>query len=435
MARLLLKLVAAAAVVAVLIGGGFVAWRLLDRDPVVRAADAVPTPELIARGEYLVKAADCAACHNAPGGKPFAGGVAFALPFGTIYSTNITADRETGIGTWSDDDFVRALHEGIGKDGSHLYPAFPYASYTGLSRDDIVAMKAYLFSLPTVRAPARRNELSFPFDHRWTLVFWNLAFLDQHRFRPDPQASARENRGQYLATALGHCGECHTPRNLGFAMAMSKQFGGAMLEGWHAYNITADKGYGIGDWSDEQVASYLSTGHAPGRGSAAGPMAQAIADSLQYLTREDIAALVAYLRRVEPRTGKPGTEVDPAPARMVASAAWKPGAADQGNLAGQRIFEGVCAGCHQWNGAGRQTHYASLAGSQTVNDPEGVNLVQVMLKGADLKTSTGHGYMPSFRDAYSDAELAAVANYVIGHFGGKTGAVTAEAVRERRAAR
>jgi mono/diheme cytochrome c family protein len=422
-------------VAAVVVGGGaFAAWRLYDRDPDIAAADVSPTPELIARGAYLVKAADCAACHNAPGGKPFAGGLAFKLPFGTIYSTNITSDKETGIGSWSDDDLVLALHQGIAKGGSHLYPAFPYTSYTGLSRDDIVAMKAYLFSLPAVHAPARPNELSFPFNQRWTMAFWNLVFLDQHRFRPDPGATDKENRGQYLATPLGHCGECHTPRNLGFAMALSKQFSGAMLQGWHAYNITSDKGYGIGDWSDEQIADYLSSGHATGRGSAAGPMAEAVANSLQYLTKDDVTALVSYLRRVEPKTGTAGTEVDPAPAQMSASASWKPGAPDPGNPDGQRIFEGVCAACHQYNGGGRQSGHAALAGSQAVNDPEGVNLVRVMLTGADLKTEKGRGYMPSFRDAYSDSELAAVANYVIRQFGGKSGKVTAQAVRERRTA-
>jgi mono/diheme cytochrome c family protein len=412
----------------------FAAWRLYDRDSDVSAADVRSTPELVARGEYLVKAADCAACHSLPGGEPFAGGLAFKLPFGVIYSTNITADRETGIGAWSDDDLVRALHQGVAKDGSYLYPAFPYTSYTGLSRDDIVAIKAYLFSLPAAHAPARPNELSFPFNQRWTMAFWNLVFLDQHRFRPDPRENENENRGRYLATALGHCGECHTPRNIGFAMALSKQFSGAMLEGWHAYNITADKGYGIGDWSDQQVADYLSSGHAMGRGSAAGPMAEAVAKSLQFLTNNDVASLVAYLRRVEPKTGQAGTEVDPAPAQMVASGSWKPNTPDLTNVAGQRLFEGVCAACHQWNGGGRETRYASLAGSQAVNDPEGVNLVRVMLTGADLKTSAGRGYMPSFGDAYNDAELAAVANYVIGQFGGKPGRVTAQAVHERRVA-
>ena len=185
--RRLLKIAAGVALAAVVAAGAFVAWRLYDRDPEISAADAAPTPELIARGKYLLIAADCAACHTVPGGKPLAGGFAFHMPFGTIYSTNITADKETGIGGWSDDDFVRALHRGVAKDGAHLYPAFPYASYTGLSRDDAVAMKAYLFTLPAAHAPARPNKLSFPFNQRWALALWNLAFLDQHRLRPDPK--------------------------------------------------------------------------------------------------------------------------------------------------------------------------------------------------------------------------------------------------------
>ncbi len=432
MAGRVLKIGGGILLAAIMAGSTYAAWRFGDRDPEIWAADVAPTPELVARGAYLVKAADCAACHTVPGGKAFAGGLAFHLPFGTIYTTNITPDRETGIGGWSDDDFVRALHEGIAKDGSHLYPAFPYTSYTGLSRDDAVAMKAYLFSLPPVRAPARPNLLLFPFSERWTLAFWNLVFLDERRFRADPAASEAENRGAYLATALGHCGECHTPRNAGFAMETGRQFGGALLQGWHAYNITTDKDYGIGDWSDEQITDYLSRGHASGRGSAAGPMAEAVADSLQYLTADDTKAVLAYLRRVEPQSGTPGTQIDPAPAAMTASTASAPGPQDPEGELGRRIFEGVCASCHSWNGKGRETDYAALAGSQAVNDPQGVNLVQVLLTGADLKTRHGTGYMPSFGAAYTDEELAAVANYVIGHFGGKGGEVTAETVRRRR---
>jgi mono/diheme cytochrome c family protein len=430
--RRLVKIAGIVVLALVVVVAGAVAWRIYDRDPEVSAADVPATADLVARGANLVRAADCAACHNIPGGKPFVGGFAFHLPFGTIYSTNITPDKETGIGTWSDDDFVRALHQGIAKDGTHLYPAFPYASYTGLSREDAVAMKAYLFSLPPVHAPARPNQLSFPFNQRWTLAFWNLAFLDEHRFKPDPALSAGENRGAYLATALGHCGECHTPRNIGFAMEIGRQFGGAVAQGWHAYNITTDKNYGIGDWSDQQIADYLSFGHAAGRGSASGPMGEAVGNSLRYLTSDDTHSLVLYLRHVEPQTGVPGTEVDPAPGTMTASSAWAPGATDATSELGRRLFEGVCASCHEWNGGGRQTNYAALAGSQAVNDPDGVNLVRVLLSGGDLKTSHGTAYMPSFGGAYNDVELAAVSNYVIGHFGGKAGHVTPELVKERR---
>jgi mono/diheme cytochrome c family protein len=427
------KVVGTVVLVLLVAAGGFVAWRLNSRDPEVSAPDVASTPALVAQGAYLVTAADCAACHN--GQQAFAGGRAFHLPFGTIYATNITPDRQTGIGTWSDDDFVRALHRGIAPDGTKLYPAFPYTSYTGLSRQDAVAMKAYLFSLKPVHAPAQPDQLAFPFNQRWAMAAWNIVFLHDHRFRPDPAATPARNRGAYLATALGHCGECHTPRNAGFATEQGRQFGGALLEGWRAYNITTDTAYGIGAWSDQQIADYLRYGHAAGHGAAAGPMGEAVSYSLQHLTPDDTAALVAYLRGVEPQQGTPGTEVNPTPATVIASTAWTPGHADaSSNKLGARIFEGVCASCHAWNGAGRETPYAALAGSQAVNDPQGVNLVQVMLAGANLETGQGRGYMPSFRSAYSDAEIAAVANYVIGHFGGKTGEVTAKSVQQRRAA-
>jgi mono/diheme cytochrome c family protein len=394
--------------------------------------DAARTPALIARGQYLTTAADCAACHTLSAARPFAGGLPFKLPFGTVYSTNITADRQTGIGAWSDDDFVRALQQGVAKGGRHLYPAFPYTSYTALSRDDAVAIKAYLFSLPTVHAPARANSLSFPFNQRWGLAFWNAAFLRDHRFRPDPALSTEENRGAYLASALGHCGECHTPRNLGYAMKPGQQFAGTMLEGWRAYNITGDRRFGVGGWSDRQLGDYLSTGHAEGRGSASGPMSEVVEKSLQHLAPEDIRAMVAYLRQTPARPGAVVTEVNRAPA-MLASAAWGPGPSEPQASLGARIFQGACASCHQWNGQGQETAYAALAGSQAANDPDGVNLTQVVLKGASLRTPQGTAYMPAFSRAYSDQEIAAVANYVIGHFGGRAGRVTPADVARRRA--
>src|SRR5580658_8833884 len=174
------------------------------------ASSGLATGALISRGEYLTRAADCAGCHNAPNGKPFAGGLPFKLPFGTIYSTNITADRETGIGAWSDDDFVRALHRGIAPGGHYLYPAFPYPAFTAISRDDALAIKAYMLSLPPQHVANKENDLSFPFNQRWGMAFWNLAFLSGRRFAPDPAQSAAVNRGAYLATALGHCADCHT---------------------------------------------------------------------------------------------------------------------------------------------------------------------------------------------------------------------------------
>jgi mono/diheme cytochrome c family protein len=387
-----------------------------------RGAPSGPiTATLLAHGEYLTRAADCAACHSTPNGKPFAGGLPFKLPFGTIYSTNITSDREDGIGNWSDDDFVRALHRGIAPGGHYLYPAFPYTSFTAISRDDALAIKAYLFSLPPQHVANKENDLSFPFNQRWGMAFWNLAFLSGRRFAPDPAQSAAVNRGAYLATALGHCGECHTPRNLAFALDSDRAFAGNVLQGWHAYNITPDKRSGIGTWSDAQLASYLSSAHARDRGSAAGPMADAVENSLQYLTPEDINALVAYLRTVAAQTGDDETGATPAPDT--------PGPRDE---PGRHVFEGGCANCHQNNGDGRQTVYASLTGSRSVTDPDGDNLIQIMLHGAKYHIKDQDIFMPPFGPAWSDAELAAVANYVIARFGGQTGRVTAQDVARRR---
>src|SRR5882724_2855684 len=180
--------------------------------PVIAGAPA--SADALARGAYLTKAADCVACHTVPeSGRPFAGGVAFKLPIGTIYSSNITADPVNGIGGWSDDAFVRAVRDGIGKNGEHLYPAFPYTSYTKLSRDDVLAIKAYLLSLPAASQANRVNDLGFPFNQRWAVGFWNAAFFKDRRFAADTAKPAEWNSGAYLATALGHCAECHTPRN------------------------------------------------------------------------------------------------------------------------------------------------------------------------------------------------------------------------------
>jgi mono/diheme cytochrome c family protein len=301
-----------------------------------------------------------------------------------------------------------------------------------MTRDDAVAIKAYLFSLPPVHAPPRPNTLSFPFNQRWTMAFWNLVFLDARRFRDDPHLSAEQNRGAYLATALGHCGECHTPRNLAFAMNLRRQFAGAVVDGWHAYNVSSDPHSGIGAWSDRQLSELLNTGHAEGRGSAAGPMGEAIADSLQYLTPSDTAALVSYLRSVNPQMGTNSYAVTLSPVNK--AYVEEPGPEDHDDSLGKRLFEANCIGCHLWNGEGRQTNYAALEGGQAVNDPRGTNLVQALLEGADLRAVNPAAFMPPFARGFTDTEIAAMANYLIHRFGGKAGQVTPKQVRQNRQA-
>lgn len=392
-------------------------------------AGAPASASMIERGRYLARAADCIACHTVAGGQPFAGGLAFKLPFGTLYSSNLTADQATGIGNYSDDDFVRALHEGIRRDGRRLYPAFPYTAYSQLSRDDALAIKAYLFSLPKVRQQTPAPDLLFPFDQRWAMGAWNALFFRSGRFVATPAQSAQWNRGAYLAIALAHCAECHTPRNLAFALDHSRELGGAVVNGWQAPNITSDPVHGIGNWTDAELYQYLRSGHARGHGAAAGPMGEAVEHSLQYLAPADLQALLTYLRSVAPRPDGLALPPRSSAAGMAASGAYAPLPVTPASVgAGLRLFEGSCASCHQWNGQGAQTHYAALAGARSVQDPSGRNVAQAILHGVRMRVDGSEVLMPAFGAAFSDEEIAQLSNYVIYQFGGRQGQVSAQAV-------
>jgi len=400
--------------------------------PAVALSSDSPTGQaLIAKGEYLAKAADCAACHTAPGGKPLAGGLAFKLPFGTIYAPNITPDREFGIGAWSDAEFVRALRKGVGRHGEDLYPAFPYTSYALLSTDDALAIKAYLMSVSAAATPSRPNDLWFPFNQRYVMRGWKLLYLPGSPYVPDMSKSPGWNRGAYLVEALAHCGECHTPRNLLFATRSDAKFSGAVVEGWKAYNITPDRQSGVGSWTDAELAAYLSSGHAEGRGGASGSMAEAVDLSLRLLSAEDIDSMVAYLRTVPPVPSTLTGPVERSPASLAASGPWMPQATTAASE-GLRIFQGACASCHGWDGSGQQSPSASLRGARTVNDRDGTNLVRVILNGVHMSSPTGDRTMPSFAAAYTDADVAAVSNYVLAHFGNKSGRVTPATVAQAR---
>jgi mono/diheme cytochrome c family protein len=368
---------------------------------------------LIERGKYLTDAADCFACHTSKGGKDYAGGLAIRLPFGTLYSTNITADKETGIGNYSDREFIDAVRRGVRRDGARLYPAMPFTSYTYLTDADVLAIKAYLFSLSPVRVAAPANTLAFPFNQRWAMAFWAALFTRDARFAPDSSQSAEWNRGAYLAEALAHCGECHTPRSLALAVDNRQKFAGAVTAGWRAFNITPDKATGIGAWRDEDIVAYLSTGHADGHGTASGPMGEAVDHSFSKMTREDVHAVVAYLRSVPAITSVdfPATVAPPAPASHRQGG----GIAD---ARGKKVFEGACVSCHGWTGESPISPFATIAGSWAVNDPGATNVAQIVISGTRRLTPDDAISMPSFGDAYSDDEIAAVANYVAARFGG-----------------
>jgi mono/diheme cytochrome c family protein len=426
-----------AIVVVVMIALGAIGWRVFNPGPMAfaggarvalsdfRGKDPTGVPaglagaDLVKRGEYLARAADCAVCHTAPGGAFYGGGLAIPLPFGTLYSTNITPDKDTGIGGYSDADFLNAVQRGIRRDGTRLYPAMPYPSYTYMTDADGLAIKAYLFSLAPVHAADRPNTLTFPFNQRPLMAFWSFFFNENARFQPNTAQSAEWNRGAYIAEALAHCGECHTPRNLAFALDNRRKFGGALTAGWHAFNVSSDKGSGIGGWSDDEVFAYLSSGHASGRGTASGPMGEVVDQSFSQMSQADIRALITYLRSVSAvaSTDLPATIAPPAPTSP------KDGGA-MSNIVGKRIFEGSCESCHNWTGVSAITPYATITGSRAVNDSTATNVAQIVISGTKRYTPRGVVSMPAFGSAYSDAEIAAVTNYVTGRFGSRETGVT-----------
>jgi mono/diheme cytochrome c family protein len=379
----------------------------------------------VKRGEYLTVAADCLVCHTARGGQPYAGGFAFTLPFGTIYSTNITPDKETGIGNYTDQQFLAAMHRGVRRDGARLYPAMPFASYSLMTDEDALAIKAYLFSLAPVREPARANALAFPFNQRWAIGLWATVFARDQRFEPDTSKSTQWNRGAYLSEALAHCGECHTPRNVAFALNNRKKFAGETTGGWRAYNISQDKGGGIGQWSDDEIFAYIGHGHANNHGSASGPMGEAVAESLSRLAPEDIKAIVAYVRSV------PATNSD-LPAQLAPAAPDSHKQGFVGNARGKQVFEGACMSCHNWTGIADISPYATLTGSRAVNDPGGTNVAQIVVSGSASASVAGSPGMPAFGEAYSNQEIADVTNYVTARFGTKGSSVTEKDVESLR---
>ena len=419
------------------------AWRTFARGPLAFAGgstvaladyhEANPTgvpagltkADIVKRGEYLAKAADCMVCHTAPGGADYAGGLAFPLPFGTLYSTNITADKDTGIGNYSDQDFLDAVQRGIRKDGARLYPAMPYTSYTFMTDADVLAIKAYLLSLPAVPRQNQRDMLQFPFNQRWSMIFWSLAFNPNTRFAPNTAKSAEWNRGAYIAEALAHCGECHTPRNLAFALDNRRKFAGAVAAGWRAYDITSDKGTGIGSWSDDDVFAYLAKGHAMGRGTASGPMGEAVDHSFSQMDPADIRALVTYLRSIPAvASSEPATIAPPAPASP------KEGGA-VADAPGRKVFAQACVSCHSWTGVSALSPFATISGSRAVNDPSATNVAQIVISGT-RRFTPGAMSMPAFGSTYTDTEIAAVANYVTGRFGNSASKLTAKDVADLR---
>ena len=390
------------------------------------AQEQMKTPsDLVARGSYLAIAADCSACHTAPhGGTPFAGGYPIDTPLGKIFSTNITPSKISGIGNYSEEEFARAVRDGIAKDGSHLYPAMPYTAYAKITDEDIKALYAYFMQgvKPDDHRPPR-TDLPFPFSIRYSMAAWNLLFLDKTRFVPDLEKSAEWNRGAYLAEALEHCGTCHTPRNAVMAESSSLALSGGSIGPWYAPNITSDKIAGIGGWSDGELMQYLKTGHVAEKAQAAGPMAEAVENSLQHLPEDDLKSIITYLRDVPAITsgdqqtrdgfGAPSTEIE-------ASLRGLPGQTSEKN--GFHIFSGSCAACHQPEGQGND-HYPSLFHNTATGGYRPDNLVATILFGVHRTIGGQVAFMPAFgpdasyTDRLSDKDIADVSNYVLTSYG------------------
>ncbi|HUN25484.1 MAG TPA: cytochrome c [Steroidobacteraceae bacterium] len=406
----------------IVVVGAAVTWRAFSMS-VPHRADVTATPEMVKRGAYLVTAADCISCHTAEGNQPFAGGREFDLgSMGKLYSPNITPDKETGIGSWSDDDFRAALQLGVGKGGVHLYPAFPYASFTLLTDEDVLAIKAYLFSLKPVHYSPPPDAMSFPYNQRFLMAYWSWLFDPNERFAPETGKSDEWNRGKYLVEALGHCGECHTERNFLQAVERSKAYGGAITQKWKAYDISPDMTAGLGGWSDDAVVSYLSTGFAKAHGPASGPMAEVVSNSLRLLPATDIHAMVTYLRSLPPVESTV----------PVAASVGDPVGADADLQHGRQVYARDCANCHRLNGGGIQTEYEALGGSQSVSDPQAINLTQAVLYGSTLQTANGQVQMLGFGRGLSDIDAAAVVNFASRELGGHSPNLTPDDIAARR---
>lgn len=378
----------------------------------------------INRGEYLARAGDCVACHTAPNGQQFAGGRAMPTPFGNLYVPNITPDDETGIGLWTAEEFYRMLHTGISRDGTLLYPAMPFASYTKVTRADSDAMYAYLMSLPPVKLKNREHELRFPFNNRDLLIGWRTLYFKQGEYQADPKQSVEWNRGAYLVQGLGHCAMCHTAINALGGSSQSKEFEGGMIpnQNWYAPSLTSNREAGLGEWKIEDIVDLLQTGVSH-RGTVYGPMAEVVYNSLQYLTDSDVRAMAVYLKAL------PQKETEPPPtsqARLVSPEVME---------LGRRVYSAQCAVCHGDEGRGQTPAYPLLAGNQSITMQSPVNPIRMVLAGGyppgTKKNPRPHG-MPPFSHILNDEEVAAVVTYIRVAWGNNGTPVTQSQVNELR---
>lgn len=377
------------------------------KQPVSQSASKVDAatlkdPALIAKGEYLATIGDCASCHTQQGGARYAGGRVLPTPFGNIPAPNITPDRETGLGGWSFEDFWQALHSGKGRHGELLYPVFSYTSFTKVTHDDALAMFAYLQSLPPVHQPAKAAALEFPYSVRNSLSAWRALYFHEGEYQPDASKSAAWNRGAYLVQGLGHCNECHAPRDaLGGQQGNGSLAGGQMpSQNWYAPDLSTQANGGLAGWSEQDIVDLLKSGQSA-RGTAFGPMAEVVARSTQHMQDDDVRAIATYLQSLPPRAPV-AEQKSPLDLRPILAQ-------------GAKIYAERCADCHGKDGNGVAGIYPPLNGNSSVNEPTGINAMRVVLLGGFAPVTAGNPRpysMPPFAQQLSDSDVAAVVTYI-----------------------
>lgn len=409
----------AAGVVALnLRGEGNLSAEIAAAQPAAQSASA----ELLARGAYLARAGNCMACHTARGGEPYAGGRGIDTPFGTVYSSNLTPDDQTGLGRWSAPAFWRAMHHGRSADGRLLVPAFPYTSTTQVTRADSDALYAYLRSLPPVSQPARPNDLRFPFNTQAALAVWRALYFQPSEFQSDAARSAEWNRGAYLVQGLGHCNACHAHRNALGGTTGPLDLGGGLIpvQNWYAPSLTDSREASVADWTEAEIVALLKTGVVDRHGAlnvASGPMGEVVLRSTQHLSDADLGAMAVYLKTLGQTQGDMQ-----AAAPAVAVTGQSP-ADDRGAT----LYADHCASCHGERGEGVSGAYPALAGNRAVSMAVPANLVRIVLEGGFAPATAGYPRpygMPPFAQTFSNDDVAAVLTHLRRSWGNSAEAVT-----------